>query len=463
VNVRGVGGRRAFDALSVVLLLFGETLSFLLVPHLSLWRFGPFFVLGVIAVAVRHLLWPTPHLAAVLWRWLVTPAGPDRSIALGIAAVTRIAVLVAGLGAVAAYGYRLQPGQPRLARSEVLNLPARFDAGWYMGIARHGYEWRADLRERQQPVAFFPAYPLATRAGGDLVTVPAKLFNAPGFLENGNTRVLWGGMLVSFWCVLAAACRILGLANLETGDRRRARWAVALVMLWPFAFFFSGVYTEAMLLMGMAGCILAWRQHRFGHAFGWGLLCGLTRPNGWTVAIALVADLLLRKNKWRLSVASVAAAVSPVLGSGIFSLFLLAWTGNPFEWVRAQEAWGRTFHPAAFITQRMSEIDRSGFRDYLRANGPDVAMLFCVALAAWACFWFARQRQWLYAALVAAYLLPAIVTNAPSVGRMTAVMFPVSLMLVQVSRPRAWLALALLFGAAQLWLAARHFIWLPPY
>ena len=463
MNIRDERGRRALDAASLLLILFGETLSFLLVPQVLVWRFGPLFVLGLILTVVRHVIWPKPSLPLLLWRWLVMPAGQERAFALTLTTATRIAVLVAGLASVLSFGYQLQTGQPRLARNEVLNLPARFDAGWYTGIARHGYRWRADLRERQQAVNFFPAYPLATRAAGDLATVPAKLFSAPGFLENGNARVLWGGMLVSFWCILAAACRIVGLARLETGDRQRARWALALVMLWPFAFFFSEVYTEPMLLMALAGSMLAWREKRLGHAAGWGLLCGLTRPNGWTVSMALVADLLLRKDEQRFSVARIAAALSPLLGTGLFGLYLFWVTGNPLEWVHSQSAWGVTFQPAAFFTERWTEIGQMGLTGYTREYGHDLVMLACVSLAAWACVWFLIRREWMYAVLIAAYLLPAVLTNTPSVGRMTCVLFPVSLMLVQAAPARLWPVLATVFGATQLWLAARHFIWMAPY
>lgn len=388
MSIGGTRIRTLLDAVSLLLFVCGESLSFFLVPHLNIGGFGLLFILGLILMAVRHVIWPRPHLPQLLWRWLATPAGPERAYALTITIATRLAVLAAGLAAVMAFGYQLLPGQPRLARNELLNLPARYDANWYMGIARRGYEWRPELRARQQPVNFFPAYPIATRAAGDLVTVPAKVFNAPGFLENGNTRVLWGGMLVTLLCILAAACRIVGLAWLETGDRQRARWTLAFVMLWPFALFFSSAYTEAMLIMAVAGTVLAWRQRRFGHAACWGMLCGLVRPNGWTVSVALLADLVLR-NKEPRSFSRAAAALSPLAGTALYSFYLFTLTGNPLEWVRSQEAWGLTFQPASFF--------RNPF-----TNGPDLAMFACVALAAWACGWFLRQREWLYAGLIAA-------------------------------------------------------------
>ncbi len=53
----------------------------------------------------------------------------------------------------------------RIAKGEIANLPARWDAGWYLGIARTGYEY--DRRARgQQNVVFFPAYPLLMRTAG---------------------------------------------------------------------------------------------------------------------------------------------------------------------------------------------------------------------------------------------------------------------------------------------------------
>ena len=45
------------------------------------------------------------------------------------------------------------------------NLPARFDAGWYRRIALDGYYFEGRF-DKQQNVAFFPAFPLLERAAG---------------------------------------------------------------------------------------------------------------------------------------------------------------------------------------------------------------------------------------------------------------------------------------------------------
>ena len=58
----------------------------------------------------------------------------------------------------------------RVADSEAGNLPARFDAGWYLQIATYGYEYLPNRFDRQQNLVFFPAFPvlmsLALAAGG---------------------------------------------------------------------------------------------------------------------------------------------------------------------------------------------------------------------------------------------------------------------------------------------------------
>ena len=49
--------------------------------------------------------------------------------------------------------------------NELFNLPLRWDAGWYLQIAIHGYTYvhRTGATE-QQNIVFFPAYPMLVRA-----------------------------------------------------------------------------------------------------------------------------------------------------------------------------------------------------------------------------------------------------------------------------------------------------------
>ena len=106
----------------------------------------------------------------------------------------------------------------------------RFDAGWYRSIAEDGYYFRGD--DEQSSVAFFPVYPLVMRAlhsviGGD--TAAWGIFTT---LLSGLAVAL----LFHRWCV----------PRLGT---RRAQFALAAMLLWPYGWYlFGAVYADAPLL-----------------------------------------------------------------------------------------------------------------------------------------------------------------------------------------------------------------------
>ena len=58
-----------------------------------------------------------------------------------------------------------------MAENEFGNLPARWDVGWYLGIAVDGYSFSdaAKAAGNQQDIVFFPAMPLLMRVTGRLL------------------------------------------------------------------------------------------------------------------------------------------------------------------------------------------------------------------------------------------------------------------------------------------------------
>src|SRR5262249_7441253 len=94
--------------------------------------------------------------------------------AVMVCMTTRLLVFLVGYLAVATVGYvpekapadldDLGPTPVRHFDSELLNLPYRWDAGWYVGIAMKGYEYDAGYGPlRMQRIVFFPAFPMAIR------------------------------------------------------------------------------------------------------------------------------------------------------------------------------------------------------------------------------------------------------------------------------------------------------------
>lgn len=166
--------------------------------------------------------------------------------------------------------HRLLQGKPWL------NAFTWWDGWWYVGIARRGYLFFHP--ERQSPVAFFPLYPLMIREVARVVGGPVLA----GFLLCVGSGL---GATVVFhrWCLLRFG-------------PSKARLAVLLLLLYPFAFYLMGaIYADALFLMTAAAAFLAIEQDRPVLAGMFGALATATRPVGIAVVVGLWLVALERK------------------------------------------------------------------------------------------------------------------------------------------------------------------------
>ncbi len=151
-----------------------------------------------------------------------------------------------------------------------------WDGWWYVGIARRGYEFFRP--GRQSPVAFFPAYPLGMRYLGAFVGGPL----VAGFLLTVASGL---GIAVLFhrWCVAK-----LGSA--------KARLAVLLLLLYPFAFYLMGaVYADALFVAASLAAFLALEHDRPVLAGLAGIVATASRPVGAALVLGLWVLALERK------------------------------------------------------------------------------------------------------------------------------------------------------------------------
>ncbi|MBA3640843.1 MAG: hypothetical protein M3541_05320 [Acidobacteriota bacterium] len=457
--------RWRMDVAAIVCLLLGDTAGSFLFPTprpplLLSWVFWA----GAGLLVVRHAIRPTPTIFAVLWsaaRERLRRPVNRRLLALVVA--TRLGVLAVGLIASTA-SPQVFSSLPTFSRNAVENLPVRWDSLWYYGIARQGYRWDATRGGEQQNIAFFPAYPLLMRTGGDIVTIPAKLLRDPDWFGSGAVRVMWGGVLVSIACFSVAMWRLFRLARLDAGNASAALRACVLAATYPFSLFFSVPYSESLALLALVSVTLAWREGHTRVGVLWGLVLGLSRPNGWTMTAALLADRLLgRSHPWTERRGWVFVAAAPVAGAAIYSAYVHRLTGNALEWALAQRAWGGVFRPWWFVVRRWERVQEDGLAAYLAQDPLDwltlVAVIFMIAIATW----MAARRQPLYAVLMVAYITPALVIDLPATGRMTALLFPAFLALGSWLRGGPFVALVALFALGQAWFAWRFFVWSTPY
>ncbi len=238
-----------------------------------------------------------PNTAASGWwaRLWTGPAGSVRRVAVRdcwrALWVSRVVVLLAGVGAVAAFGVgRARSAyDPRGVTSsfgwlgDLLAAPvARWDSVWYLVIAHYGYS--PDLGQFTAPrTAFFPLYPLEVRGISTLGVPPVV-----------------AGVALSLVAFAVALYGIHRLCTLELGrlagglDSTRprgdvARLAVLVTALAPMAFFFSAVYSEGLYLALSVGVFWCARQGRWAWVGALGALASATRSAG----VVLVVPALL--------------------------------------------------------------------------------------------------------------------------------------------------------------------------
>jgi Mannosyltransferase (PIG-V) len=205
--------------------------------------------------------------------------------------VSRVVVLLAGVGAVAAFGVgRARSAyDPRGVTSgfgwlgDLLAAPvARWDSVWYLVIAHYGYS--PDLGSFTAPrTAFFPLYPLEVRGISTLGVPPIAAGVALSLVA--FAVALYG---IHRLCTLELGRLAGGLDSAHPrGDV--ARLAVLVTALAPMAFFFSAVYSEALYLALSVGVFWCARQGRWAWVGALGALASATRSAG----VVLVVPALL--------------------------------------------------------------------------------------------------------------------------------------------------------------------------
>jgi hypothetical protein len=197
-----------------------------------------------------------------------------------------------------------------------------WDAGYYRGIASHGYAPLGHGATR-----FFPLVPLVAR------------YLALGVAAATGVTLL----VVVNVSALALGALLHRLALTETGDRALARRAAWLVALVPPAFVLVWGYAEATAIALAVAAFIALRGRHWGWAAAFGLLAGLARPLG--VLLVLPAAVEAARGWSALSrreaLARVPAVVAPAVGAAIFLGWSWLANGDPLDPIRAQQAAGQ--------------------------------------------------------------------------------------------------------------------------
>lgn len=342
--------------------------------------------------------------------------GPETIVALQIAAAALLWRLVSAFGAFFAnVVFPLQrPEQFTVTERTHLfwDALARFDSGWYFGIARNGYAYAEGGRSN---LAFFPTYPMSMGYLGY-------------WLGGGQANYYYAGLMISWASYVGAAVMLYRLARLDL-DQPAAFRACLFLSIFPFAFFFGAVYTESLFLFLSVTTFYAIRMRRWVLAVVCGALVTCTRVNGILICPALA---LLVWQQWRHDPAQLrrgAIAVSLVpLGLVLYSSYVFALSGSFFEWAHSIRRWDytpgewplRVFEVlAANIPDLYGYLTTQPTAPYDLLNGLAATLALCAVPFVW------KRFGAPYAIYILANLaLPLSSGEFEGLGRYTTVLFP---------------------------------------
>jgi hypothetical protein len=416
---------------------------------------------------------------------------------------SRLLVLVCGYFAVILIGFTHTPPF-RISRNELINLPMRWDAGWYLSVALDGYHYNP-TNPGQQNIAFFPAYPILTRLGAAFLGAyssgtkpePGASANMVEFLYHQHRRTMLSGVLISLaafgWALvyLFRFARDLLPDGVAPGDNRGderetgiAAAAVAVACAYPFSFFFSAFYTESLFLLGAIAVFYHMERQEWRPAIAWGLLVGLTRPNGCLLSVPL-AFIALRQASvplvtagaplvtglaqlrgWRMPdprrlATGIAVAAMPGIGMLLFSAYMYVLSGNPFIWLEAHHAWGRVYEGLnTLVGNHLDMIQAQGLYAYSTHSTIDIINALAAAGALLAVWPIVRRVGLAYGLLMLLMVFPPLLAGGfLSLGRVTCTLFPMFLYLGW--RCRGSLLSSVLIGGAVLqgFFATLYFTW----
>ncbi len=464
---------RLLDAVGLLLLLFAVTatifggfrvrvggirLAIMSAPRALAW--------AVVVIAARHVLVRRrPLYQNVLGGFTGALRLPEWRSAFAVGLTTRLVIMLVGYLAVSTFGY--PPGAPpfRLFPDEVRNLPVRWDSGWYMRVATEGYQW-TDNPVEQQSIVFFPAYPMMIRFAGRL------------FLGSRFELYVLAAVAISVFAFVVALAYLFRLGR-ELLDDDHARAALWLIAAYPFALFFGAAYTEALFLVAAIGACFHAERGEYVQCGIWGLVAGLTRPNGSFLSLPLFLivaapwlpqtlgawSLRARSRDARRLIPGLVAAAMPVVGVLAYSAYVYSVTGRPFAWAEGHAAWGRTYRGLMpLIADRVDYIGNEGLAGYVHRLPYDAINGFGVIFVLATAWPVARRVGLAYAAFILINILPPLAAGGLlSAGRLSAVIFPSFIWLASVVPVRHRAGWVATFAAFQALCAALFYTWRPLY
>ena len=206
-----------------------------------------------------------------------------------------------------------------------LGMLSRWDGFWYVDIAQHGYNYDPLAASN---IAFAPVLPTLMRLGGLL-------------LGRSDADALVGtGVVVSNVALLVGAGYVVALARRAWGNEVAVR-AVAWLAAWPFSFYFSTIYPQALFLALVVAAFYYTSQRRWWLVGVLGALAAITRQYGALVFVPLAVEYAAQR---RLRLDGAWLLLIPITSLVWFVGVGLA-TGDALAVLHTEGRWARHLMP----------------------------------------------------------------------------------------------------------------------
>ena len=303
---------------------------------------------------------------------------------------------------------------------QLVNMWSRWDAGWYLSIARDGYEFK---KGQPSSTAFFPLYPTLVR--GMHTFLGSKT----------HASILFAGILVSNLALVAALCYLYLLTRMEFDEATAAR-AVLYVLVFPMTLFFSAVYSESVFIGVVIASFYHARKGQWLLAGLFSALAALSRSPGVLLLVPLTLEYLMQRDfQWRKIKLDVLFLSMGPLALGGHALYLWERFGNPRAIIDAQSAWGGDpkwpWEMVVHFFRGPITIHASGTQSIIDF-GFVLIFLVLVAMAA------VRLRLCYGVYAIISYFFVTIWGSYASVPRYVMVIFPVFMFLALLGRNQSF-------------------------